>query len=247
MKSLCKGLGWALLGCLPGVLGAEEPLGLNLTMQGATATGDISLFIQLSLFFLVLSLAPTLIILMTSFTRIVIVLGFARNALGVTQAPSNQILIGMSLFLTFFLMTPVWDKVHNEAVVPYNEKTLTSTEAFGQASNIMRTFMLKQTRPKDVEFFLTISSLGPTPGEKLPMHIVIPAFVLSELHTAFKMGFLVFLPFLVIDFLVASALMAMGMMMMPPALIALPFKILLFVLVDGWYLIVRSLVESFRL
>lgn len=232
---------------LPATLMAADPLALNLTLNGAAASGDLSLFIQLSLFFLILSLAPTLIILMTSFTRIAIVLGFVRNALGVQQAPSNQILVGMSLFLTFFLMTPVWEKINVEAIIPYNQKTATSVEAFSKASGILKKFMLKQTRPRDVEFFLSISNQGPMQGEALPLHIVMPSFVLSELRTAFQMGFLVFLPFLIIDFLVASTLMAMGMMMMPPALIALPFKILLFVLVDGWYLIVRALVESFRL
>lgn len=226
-------------------LHASTTPSLSLNISGGKDPEDFSVAIQLVLFMTLLSLAPSVMMLMTSFTRIVIVLGFARSAIGVQSAPSNQIVIGLSLFLTVFLMTPVWEKVYAEAVSPYMDKQITSSEAITNASVYIRGFMLKQTREKDIEFFLSLS--GMAVKDEIPMRVVIPAFILSELQTAFQMGFLIFVPFLIIDFLVASILMAMGMMMMPPAVISMPFKILLFVLVDGWHLLVRSLVESFAL
>jgi len=156
------------------------------------------------------------------------------------------VIIGVSLFLTFFLMTPVINRIQTEAIEPYQTKTLSSKEALDASTTIMKDFMLRQTRPSDLEFFIELSGGGPTHVESLPISVVIPSFVLSELRTAFQMGFLVFLPFIVVDFLVASSLMAMGMFMMPPVLVSLPFKILLFVLVDGWALVIRSLVQSFQ-
>ncbi len=219
----------------------------RLDISGLDSPGDLSVAIQLLFFMTLLTLAPSIIMLMTSFTRIVIVLGFVRNALGVQSAPANQIIIGLALFLTFFLMAPIWERVYSEAVQPYMDKKITSTQAFDNGSAHLKGFMLKQTRESDIEFFLGLASMGSTLPSDLPMRVVIPAFIMSELRTAFQMGFMIFVPFLIIDFLVASTLMAMGMMMMPPAIISLPFKILLFVLVDGWYLVVRSLVESFRL
>lgn len=218
---------------------------LKLDINGGDNPGDFGIAIQLVFFMTLLTLAPTLIMLMTSFTRIVIVLGFVKSAIGVQSAPSNQIIIGLSLFLTFFLMGPVWDKIYDEGVSPYIEKQITSKELLNISSDHIRTFMFKQTREKDIEFFLKLS--GGALNDEIPMRVVIPAFILSELRTAFQMGFLIFMPFLIIDFLVSSTLMAMGMMMMPPAVISMPFKILLFVLVDGWYLLVKSLVESFSL
>jgi len=182
---------------------------------------------------------------MTSFTRIVIVLGFLRTALGTPSAPSNQIIVGLSLFLTFFLMGPVIDRVNTDAIRPYLDGHITSVEALDRATVPLKQFMLKQTRTRDLEYFLELGGFGPTAARDLPMRVVIPAFVISELQTAFQMGFLLFLPFLVIDFLVSSVLMALGMMMMPPVAISLPLKLLLFVLVDGWHLVVRSLVTSF--
>jgi flagellar biosynthetic protein FliP len=182
---------------------------------------------------------------MTCFTRIVIVLGFVRTALGVPSAPSNQIILGLALFLTFFIMGPVFDRVQKTALQPYLDGKITSSVALDRASIPLRDFMLKQTRPKDLEYFLELGGFGPTALKDLPIRVVVPAFVISELQTAFQMGFLLFLPFLVIDFLVASVLMSLGMMMMPPNVVSLPFKLLLFVLVDGWHLIVRSLVQSF--
>ena len=224
----------------------SQPMRLNIGLEGTNKPGDVGVAIQIVVVMTLLTLAPSMVMLMTSFTRIVIVLGFVRTAIGVPMAPSNQIIIGLSLFLTFFLMGPVIDRVNNEALQPYLAGTMNSTQAFDKASVPIKEFMLKQTRTRDLEFFLELGRFGPTPVNQLPMRVVIPAFVISELQTSFQMGFMLFLPFLVIDFLVSSVLMALGMMMMPPTAVALPFKLLLFVLVDGWHLVVKSLVESFR-
>ncbi len=203
--------------------------------------------IQLVLLMTLLMLGPSIVMLTTSFTRIVIVLSFTRNALGLGSNPSNQILIGLAFFLSVFLMAPVGKRIYEEAVVPYNEKKINTQEAIELGSVHLKRFMLEQTREKDLEFFLHLAqpATAHERPESLSLSIVIPAFILSELRTAFQMGFMIFIPFLLIDFLVASTLMAMGMMMMPPAILSLPFKILLFVLVDGWSLIVQSLVKSF--
>lgn len=212
---------------------------------GGTEQGNVSSAIQIVLLMTVLTLAPSIILLLTSFTRIVIVLGFVRSALGVQGAPSNQLIIGMALFLTFFIMAPIGQRMNDEALQPYLAKTITSAEAYEKATVPLRQFLLRQTRSSEVDFFLGLSGRGPTKLEEVPLSVVAPAFIVSELQTAFQMGFLIFIPFLVVDFLVASTLMSMGMMMMPPVMISLPFKLLLFVLVDGWHLVVRSLVESF--
>jgi len=221
------------------------PFRLNIGLEGNGQTGDVSVAVQIVIIMTLLSVAPSIVLLMTSFTRIVIVLGFVRTALGTPSAPSNQIIVGLSLFLTFFLMGPIVDRVNSEALRPYLDGKITSVEALDKASVPLKQFMLKQTRTRDIEYFLELGGFGPTSVKDLPMRVVIPAFVISELQTAFQMGFLLFLPFLVIDFLVSSVLMALGMMMMPPVTIALPLKLLLFVLVDGWHLVVRSLVQSF--
>ena len=205
-----------------------------------------SLPVQTLLVLSALAFLPAVLLLMTAFTRIVIVLSLLRHALGTQASPPNQVVIGLSLFLTFFVMGPVFERVNNDALQPYLAGQMNSTVAFERASVPLKEFMLKQTRTRDLEFFLELGRFGPTPVNELPMRVVIPAFVISELQTAFQMGFLLFLPFLVIDFLVSSVLMALGMMMMPPTVVALPFKLLLFVLVDGWHLVVKSLVESFR-
>ena len=212
---------------------------------GGNDRENLSTAIQIVFVMTLLTLAPSLIMLMTSFTRIVIVLGFVRTALGVPSAPANQLLIGLSLFLTFFIMAPVWQDIQTNALDPYMAEQINSDEAIDRAVEPLRVFMLRQTRPGEVDFFLDIAGMGPTEVNDLPMRVVLPAFVVSELRTAFQMGFLIFIPFLVIDFLVASTLMSMGMMMMPPTMVALPLKLLLFVLVDGWQLVVRSLVQSF--
>lgn len=221
------------------------PLRLALDLEGGGQPVRLSVAVQIVLLMTLLSVAPSLVLLMSSFARIVIVLSFVRTALGVPSAPSNQIIIGLSLFLTFFIMGPVFDRVHAGAIKPYLAGEITAEAAIERAQGPLREFMLKQTRARDLEYFLQLGGYGPTAVADLPMRVVIPAFVISELQTAFQMGFVLFLPFLVIDFLVSSVLMSLGMMMMPPNVVSLPIKLLLFVLVDGWYLIVRSLVQSF--
>ena len=225
---------------------ATTPLRLNIGLEGQGQTGEVSVAIQIVIVMTLLSVAPSIVLLMTSFTRIVIVLGFVRTALGTPSAPSNQIIVGLSLFLTFFLMGPVVDRVNNEALRPYLDGKITSVQALDNATQPLKQFMLKQTRSRDIEYFLELGGFGPTAVKDLPMRVVIPAFVISELQTAFQMGFLLFLPFLVIDFLVSSVLMALGMMMMPPTTVALPLKILMFILVDGWALVLKALVGSFH-
>lgn len=234
------------LGVAPGALAqqaaAAPALSINL---GGSDQGNVATAIQVVAAMTLLTLAPSILMLMTSFTRIVIVMGFVRSAIGVQGAPSNQIIVGLSLFLTFFIMAPVGKRINDDALQPYMAKTITTQQAMERASAPLRSFMLKQTRPSEIDFFLGLSGRGPTKVDELPLNVVAPAFIVSELRTAFQMGFLVFIPFLVVDFLVSSTLMSMGMMMMPPIMISLPFKLLLFVLVDGWHLVVRSLVESF--
>jgi flagellar biosynthetic protein FliP len=224
---------------------ASDPLRLTINLDGSEQPAQMSVAVQIVIVMTLLTVAPSIVLLMTSFTRIVIVLGFVRTAIGVPSAPSNQIIIGLSLFLTFFIMGPVFERANVEALQPYIAGKITATSALDKASVPLREFMLRQTRSRDLEYFLELGKFGPTAVKDLPMRVVIPAFVVSELQTAFQMGFLLFLPFLVIDFVVSSVLMSLGMMMMPPNVVSLPFKLLLFVLVDGWHLIVRSLVQSF--
>lgn len=205
-----------------------------------------SLSIQTLLLLTSLSFLPALVLMTTCFTRIIIVMSLLRHAMGTQTSPPNQVLVGLSLFLTFFIMAPVADKVYTDAWVPLSENRITFNEALDRATVPVKTFMLKQIREPDLNLF---SKLAKTPrvekAEDLPMRVVIPAFVTSELKTAFQIGFIVFIPFLIIDMVVASVLMSMGMMMMSPAIVALPFKIMLFVLVDGWNLLIASLVQSF--
>jgi flagellar biosynthetic protein FliP len=229
----------------PATPAKADPMHLTIGLEGTQKGGDVSVAVQIVILMTLLTLAPSIVLLMTSFTRIVIVLGFVRTALGVPSAPSNQIIIGLSLFLTFFIMGPVFDRMNSEAIQPYLAGKMTSVDAMDKASVPLKEFMLKQTRTRDLEYFLELGGYGPTAVKDLSMRVVVPAFVVSELQTSFQMGFLLFLPFLVIDFLVSSVLMALGMMMMPPVAVALPFKLLLFVLVDGWHLVVRALVQSF--
>jgi flagellar biosynthetic protein FliP len=227
--------------------GGASPGGASLTIAlgGEGDMTNVSTAIQIVALMTVLTLAPSFIMLMTSFTRMVIVLGFIRSAIGLQGAPSNQIIIGMSLFLTMFVMTPTLKRVNDEALKPYMDREITTMQFAERAAQPMKNFMVKQSRASEVDFFLGLSGQGVTKTEDLPITVVVPAFVLSELRTAFQMGFMIYVPFLVIDFLVSATLMSMGMMMMPPMMISLPFKLLLFVLVDGWHLIVRSLVQSF--
>ncbi len=207
---------------------------------------ELSVGIQLLLLLTVLSLAPALFIMVTSFTRIVVVLSFLRQAMGTPQSPPNQVLISLALFLTFFIMSPIWNKINAEALQPYLDQKITQAEALERGVNPLRDFMLRQVREKDLSLFIELAKLPPLNNpSQVPTYVLIPSFMISELRTAFQIGFLVYLPFIVIDFVVASILMAMGMMMIPPMLIALPFKMILFVLADGWYLLIESLVKSF--
>ena len=220
---------------------------ISLNIGGNAAQGKAATVVQLLLILTVLSLAPAILMMVTSFTRIVIVLSLVRNALGTQQMPSNQIVIGLALFLTFFIMAPVWQQVNEEALKPYYEDRITGEKAFALASIPVKNFMLKQTREKDLALFVKLSKeKRPEKPMDISLPVLIPAFVISELKTAFQIGFLIFLPFLIIDIVVASILLSMGMMMLPPIMVSLPFKLLLFVLVDGWYLIVESLVRSFK-
>jgi flagellar biosynthetic protein FliP len=212
----------------------------------AKDAGEVSILIQILILLTVLSLAPAILIMMTSFTRLVIVFSFLRSALGTQQMPPNQILIGLSLFLTFFIMTPVWSTVHEKALVPYQEKKISQGQAIDEALKPVRQFMFKQTREKDLALFVNMAKISkPKNKEEIPTTVLLPAYMISELKTAFQIGCLLYIPFLIIDMVVSSILLSMGMMMLPPVMISLPFKALLFVLVDGWNLIVGSLVKSF--
>ncbi|PIC65622.1 flagellar biosynthetic protein FliP [Sporosarcina sp. P13] len=207
---------------------------------------NVSTSIKMLLLLTVLSLAPAILILMTSFARIIIVLSFVRTALATQQMPPNQVLVGLALFLTFFIMAPVLSQVNDEALTPLFDGEISLDEAYERASGPFKEFMSEHTRQKDLELFLRYNQMErPETIEDIPLTMMVPAFALSEIKTAFQMGFMIFIPFLVIDMIVASVLMSMGMMMLPPVMISLPFKILLFVLVDGWYLIIQSLLESF--
>ncbi len=221
--------------------------GLRIDVTGSNDEGDFGVAIQLVVAMTILTMGPSVIMMMTCFTRMIIVLGFVRNAIGVNSAPSSQIIVGLALFLTFFVMGPVWNKIYDDAVTPYMADTMKSSDALMVATAHMKDFMMNQTRQQDVQFFLEISRQGAMTRDQLPLSIVVPSFVLSELRTAFQMGFLIFIPFIIVDFIVASTLMSMGMMMMPPVVISMPFKLLLFVLVDGWYLVIQSLVNSFNI
>jgi flagellar biosynthetic protein FliP len=213
----------------------------------AAAAAGTSASIQTMLLLGLLALLPGLLLVMTSFTRILIVLGFVRNALGTQSIPPNQVLVGISLFLSLFVMAPTLHQVDKVAVEPYRAHKIDGHQAIVRGLEPVRTFMFKQTRDKDLALFLRLShSKRPRTRADVPTHVLVPAFVISELTTAFKIGFLIYLPFLIIDMIVSATLMSMGMMMLPPVLISLPFKILLFVLVDGWSLIVQSLVSSFH-
>lgn len=216
---------------------------MSLFSTGDTAT--ISTSVKLLLLLTVLSLAPSILILMTCFTRIVIVLGFVRTALSTQQMPPTQVLIGLSLFITFFVMAPVFSEVNAEALQPLFNDEIKLEEAYSLAAAPMKEFMAKHTRQADLQLFLDYSKAEvPASVEAIPLTTLVPAFAISELKTAFQIGFMIFIPFLVIDMIVASVLMSMGMMMLPPTMISLPFKILLFVMVDGWHLVVKSLLQS---
>nr|WP_238457706.1 flagellar type III secretion system pore protein FliP [Desulforamulus ferrireducens] len=230
---------------------AAEPLipipNINLNVETASEPQQVVDSVKLLVFLTLLSLVPAFLMMLTSFTRIVVVLSFLRNALGTQQTPPNQVLIGLALFLTIFIMSPVYREINQNAIQPYLANQLTYEQATDEAIGPLREFMSRQTREKDLALFLNIAKMDkPRNINEVPMSVMVPAFVISELKTAFQIGFIIFVPFLVIDMVVASILMSMGMFMLPPVMVALPFKLLLFVMVDGWYLVVKSLVESFR-
>lgn len=220
----------------------NEVIDLFSSSEPAAITTSVRLLLLLT----VLSLAPSILILMTSFTRIVVVLSFTRTSLATQQMPPNQVLIGLALFLTFFIMAPTFNEIYEEALQPLFTEEITLDEAYEQASEPMKRFMAKHTREKDLALFLNYAETEPPQSiEEIPLTALVPAFAISELKTAFQMGFMIFVPFLIIDMAVASVLMSMGMMMLPPVMISLPFKILLFVIVDGWYLITHSILDGF--
>ena len=232
----------------PLALGADDPLSVSAITLTTDAQGqqEYSVSLQILLIMTALSFIPAFVMLMTSFTRIIIVFSILRQALGLQQTPSNQILIGMALFLTLFIMAPVFDRINNEALQPYLNEQLPAQQAIAKAEVPIKEFMLSQTRASDLELFVRLSKRTDiTTPEAAPLTIVIPAFVTSELKTAFQIGFMIFIPFLIIDLVVSSVLMAMGMMMLSPLIVSLPFKIMLFVLVDGWVLIMGTLAASF--
>jgi len=208
---------------------------------------DYSVNLQILALMTMLGFLPAMVILMTSFTRIVVVMSILRQAMGLQQTPSNQVIIGIAIFLTFFIMSPVLNKINDTAIQPYINEQISARDAFDLAQAPMKDFMLKQTRVKDLETFVNISGSTATAPEDVSMAVLIPAFITSELKTAFQIGFMLFLPFLIIDLVVASVLMAMGMMMLSPMIVSLPFKLMLFVLVDGWNLILSTLAGSFAL
>ena len=221
--------------------------GVNISLTNANKPDDVVSVVKILLILTILSLAPSILIMMTSFTRIVIVFSFLRNALGTQQLPPNQVIVGLSLFLTYFIMAPTFENINTNALQPYLEESISREQAMANAEKPLREFMFKQTRPKDIELFYSLKT-GKRPKNKSEVStmVLIPAFMISELRTAFQIGFLIFIPFLVIDMVVSSVLMSMGMMMLPPVMISLPFKLMLFVLVDGWSLIVTALVKSYN-
>ncbi|EKD6641345.1 flagellar type III secretion system pore protein FliP [Escherichia coli] len=242
-----------LLSVAPVLLWLITPLAFaqlpGITSQPLPGGGQSwSLPVQTLVFITSLTFIPAILLMMTSFsfTRIIIVFGLLRNALGTPSAPPNQVLLGLALFLTFFIMSPVIDKIYVDAYQPFSEEKISMQEALEKGAQPLREFMLRQTREADLGLFARLANTGPLQGpEAVPMRILLPAYVTSELKTAFQIGFTIFIPFLIIDLVIASVLMALGMMMVPPATIALPFKLMLFVLVDGWQLLVGSLAQSF--
>lgn len=240
-----------LLGVLTPIASAEPfqipDISFSINNDGAQGPEATSQALKILVLLTVLSLAPAFLILLTSFTRIIVVLSFLRSALGTQQMPPNQVLIGLALFLTFFVMAPTFKDVNTQALQPYMKGDLRQEEAFEKGMTPIREFMFKQTREKDLALFVKLSdSPRPRTYQDISNTVLIPAFAISELKTAFQIGFIIFVPFLIIDMVVSSALMSMGMLMLPPMMISLPFKILLFVLVDGWNLVIGSLITSFK-
>lgn len=231
-----------LLCALPGGAFAQS---LSLDLGNAASGSASGRLIQIVALVTVISLAPSILVMVTSFTRIVIVLSFVRTAIGLQQTPPNQVLISLSLFLTFFIMAPAFQQAYDNGVVPLMQEKITEVQAFDRVTAPFHEFMLKHVREKDLRLFMDMGDITVESAEQTPLRALIPAFMISELKRAFEIGFLIFVPFLIIDMLVASILMAMGMMMLPPVMISMPFKIIFFVLIDGWYMLCGSLVRSF--
>ena len=220
---------------------------INISVDNANNPTEYVDNIKLLIMLTVLTLLPSFIVMMTSFVRTIVVFGFLRNAMGTQQSPPNQILIGLALFLTVFIMTPVYQIINKEAIQPFVKNEINQEQAFETGAKPLRKFMLKQTREKDLKLFVEISNIDKNiTKENIPLYVVVPSFIISELKTAFQIGFLLYIPFLVIDLVVASVLMSMGMFMLPPVMISLPFKLLLFVMADGWHLLIKSLIMSFK-
>lgn len=221
---------------------------VSLQVGEAENAEEVSTTLQIVILLTVLALAPSILIMVTSFIRIIVVLSFLRHAMGIHQMPPNQLLVALALILTFFIMTPAIENAYNDGIKPFLDGEVAREEAFDKTAAPFKEFMLTQTREKDLALFVDISRIErPENADELPLSVLVPGFVISELRTAFQIAFVLFIPFLVIDMVVASVLMSMGMMMLPPIIVSLPFKILLFVLVDGWYLLIKSLVESFHM
>lgn len=236
---------WAMGASDASAQGAVMP-DINISLGETGDPGKIGAGIKILILMTVLSLAPSIIITMTSFVRIVVVMSFLRQALGTQSAPPNQVMAGLSLFMTFFIMQPVFMKMYNDAFVPFSQEKMSMEDAYNKGMTPLREFMVNQTREKDLALFVEMARMPrPQTVDEVPTHVVIPAFIISEMRTAFTIGFLIYIPFLVLDMVIASVLMSMGMMMLPPVMISLPFKLMLFVLVDGWYLIAGSLMKSF--
>lgn len=250
--SSSRARGWALgaavlVGLLSTHAAAQGLPGLTST-PGPGGSQNWSLSVQTLVLLTSLSLLPALLLSMTGFTRILIVLGLLRTAIGTQSSPPNQVLVGLALFLTFFVMAPVFDKIYDDAYVPFSANKISAEQALERGVAPLKTFMLKQTRESDLALFARLAKAPDMQGpEDVPLRILLPAYVISELKTAFQIGFTIFIPFLIIDLVVASVLMSMGMMMVPPATIALPFKLMLFVLADGWQLLIGALAKSFYL
>ncbi len=244
---LCAGLAFLAHLVFPGAALAQEMTidvpNLGLDVEGGSITSQV---IQLVALITILSVAPSILVMVTSFVRIVVVLSLLRTAIGLQQSPPNSVLISLALFLTFFIMAPVLEKSYNEGIKPVMEETVTLEEGFSRAAAPVHGFMLAHVRNDDLQLFINLAGNGmPENADATPLHVLVPAFMISELRRAFEIGFMVFLPFLIIDLVIASILMSMGMMMLPPVVISLPFKLIFFVLVDGWHLIAGSLVQSF--
>ncbi len=247
-KRLFLCLSFCLAACLPTWAYAADIPTLSFSLGESEDPDAWFTGLKIIAMMTILTLAPSILVMMTSFTRILIVFAFLRQAMGTQNSPPNQILVGLALFLTIFIMMPVWQKIDTQALTPYLNEDITQSVAIDRAIEPLSSFMLKQTREDDLILFLGAAKMEkPAKAEDTPLHVLIPSFVISELRTAFEIGFLIYIPFVILDLVVASVLMSMGMMMLPPVMISLPLKIILFVLVDGWHLITANLLASFKM